>query len=236
MNRKIVFTANTSWYLYNFRKNTIKALIDTGYMVNTVAPDIKYADKLMELGAVHSTIYMDIHSKNPFKDIKTFFSYIKQYKIIQPHLILNFTPKSNIYSTLAAKLLGKSVINNISGLGNIFVSGGITNKIVKFLYKISQPFACHIFFQNNDDMELFLKKKTVDALKISKLPGSGVNLIQFGFSELPKVSDKFILISRMIMEKGIVEFAMSAERVKKIYKTVDFAIIGDIEPNNKSGI
>jgi len=236
MNNKIVLTANTSWYLYNFRKGTIKALIDTGYKVYTVAPDFKYAEKLSELGTIHSFIYMDIHSRNPFKDIATFFSYIKQYKTIQPYLVLNFTPKPNIYSTLAAAIMRRQVINNISGLGNVFVSAGITNRIVKLLYKISQRFANHIFFQNNDDMEFFLKKKMIDSSKVSQLPGSGVDVHQFAFSELPEEPDKFILISRMIKEKGIELYALAAEKVRKIYTNVEFALIGDIEPNNPSGI
>ncbi|OUF38872.1 hypothetical protein AZZ64_001561, partial [Enterobacter cloacae] len=81
---KISITANTSWYIYNFRKNTIRALREKGYEVFAICPDDEYQDKLEELGCTFIVIPMQRWGKNPLSDLKTLFAFykvFKQYKI-----------------------------------------------------------------------------------------------------------------------------------------------------------
>ncbi|TEW55737.1 hypothetical protein E2R68_05010 [Psychromonas sp. RZ22] len=113
----IAITSNTSWYLYNFRKNTILALIDQGYQVIAIVPEDEYSIKLSELGCEFIDINIDQGGANPVKDIKTFFYFYRIYKKNKIDVTLNFTPKNNIYSTLAAHFNGTKSINNIAGLG-----------------------------------------------------------------------------------------------------------------------
>ncbi|MEZ9488243.1 glycosyltransferase [Vibrio breoganii] len=153
--RKIVITANTSWYLFNFRKNTITALIQEGYCVIAVSPKDGYSKKLETLGVEHFHIDIDQGGTNPINDLKTFFSFVTLYRKLKPDVVLNFTPKNNIYSTLASRLFGAKAINNIAGLGMVFINENLTAKLARFLYKISQPQAHTIFFQNDEDKTLF---------------------------------------------------------------------------------
>ncbi|MBF4396096.1 glycosyltransferase, partial [Vibrio anguillarum] len=97
--KRVVITSNTSWYLYNFRKNTINSLLNSGYVVVTIAPKDDYSEKLQDLGAEYHHIAIDQGGTNPVKDIVTFFSFVKLYRKIRPAVVLNFTPKNNIYST-----------------------------------------------------------------------------------------------------------------------------------------
>lgn len=175
----IAITANTSWYLYNFRKNTILSLLDKGFKVIVIAPKDKYSDYLSGLGCEYTDIAIDQGGSNPIKDILTMYLFYKIYKLRQPEVVLNFTPKNNIYSTFAASANNIPSINNIAGLGILFINESLTSKIARFLYKLSQRKASKIFFQNEDDRSLFLENKLAPAQLTERLPGSGVDLKRF---------------------------------------------------------
>ncbi len=143
----IAITANTSWYLYNFRQNTIKSLINSGYKVLAIAPTDDYSERLKNLGCLFESISIDQGGKNPLKDIYTILNFYRIFKTHSIKCVLNFTPKNNIYGTLAASLLNIKVINNIAGLGTLFIDENLSAKIARKLYKISQKKASKIFFK-----------------------------------------------------------------------------------------
>nr|WP_197931269.1 glycosyltransferase family 4 protein [Erwinia rhapontici] len=235
---KIVISANTSWYIYNFRRNTILTLIENDYHVIVVSPKDEYSDKLVELGADFKNIIIQRDGTNPIKDLFTCISFYFLYKKLSPNLVLNFTPKNNIYSTIAAKLLKIKVINNIAGLGTVFVNETFVSKIARFLYKVSQPHADVIFFQNDDDRTIFLENRITTEDKTERLPGSGVDLTRF---EIQKSNNdgvtRFLLVARMLYEKGISYYADAAEILKAEYGgSVEFYLLGFIDDQNPKGI
>ncbi|MCO7051842.1 glycosyltransferase family 1 protein, partial [Proteus terrae] len=122
---------------------------------------------------------MDKNSRNPFKDFFTIISYRKIFKKIKPDIIFNFTPKSNIYSSLAANSRKSRIVNNISGLGNSFTSNKVLTFIVKTLYKLSSRKTSKIFFQNNDDLDFFIKNSIASPNKLERIMGSGVDINRF---------------------------------------------------------
>ena len=151
---------------------------------------------------------------------------------------LNFTPKNNIYSTLAAYFNGTKSVNNIAGLGILFINESITSKIVRFLYKISQSKASKLFFQNEDDRELFLDKKITTTVETDRLPGSGVDLTRFVLS--PAIDDgtvRFLLIARMLYDKGIGQYVEAARSLKKKYgANVELCLLGFLDVSNPSAV
>jgi len=236
--RLVVISSNTSWYLYNFRKNTILTLINAGYDVMAVAPEDKYSKKLEGLGVEYVNIYIDQGGSNPLKDLATFLSFVKLYYITRPDFILNFTPKNNIYSTLAGAIFGSKSINNIAGLGMVFIKESITSKLAKFLYKLSQKRAYRVFFQNDDDKQLFEKYKLAPLEIIDRLPGSGVDLTRFKVS--PSKNDgvvRFLLVARMLYDKGIGHYIAAARILRERYgDSVEFRLLGFLDVNNPSAI
>jgi len=234
----IAISANTSWYLYNFRKNTITALIDLGYQVIAIAPHDTYTTKLEGLGARFIHVDIDQSGTNPINDIKTLCSLRKIISKNRVDIVLNFTPKNNIYGTLAAKLSGTKSINNIAGLGTLFVNETLTSKIVRMLYKVSQCYAHKIFFQNEDDRALFINTGIVRAELTDRLPGSGADLSRFSIT--PAVDDgvtRFLLIARMLYEKGIGHYVEAARILKRDYGfRVEFSLLGFLDVNNPSAV
>ncbi|MFL3653300.1 MAG: glycosyltransferase family 4 protein [Pseudoalteromonas sp.] len=234
----IVITANTSWYVYNFRKNTIRALIESGFSVVVVAPRDEYSEKLQELGCSFINIRIDSGGTNPVNDLKTFYDFYKIYKSAKIDIVLNFTPKNNIYSTLAARLAGVKSINNIAGLGTLFISESFASKIARVLYKYSQSKADFIFFQNEDDRALFKSHKIAQNVKSDRLPGSGADLSRFIVSPAPDDGvTRFLLIARMLFDKGIGQYVDAARALKKQYgDAVEFRLLGFLDVDNPSAV
>lgn len=237
MNKKIVISSNTSWSIYNFRLNLARELKNQGYEVFIVAPYDKYTERLKEEFEYHN-IWMNNKGTNPIEDMKTTMEFYKLYKKIQPDIVLNYTIKPNIYGTIACSLLGIKTINNIAGLGTLFIKENFVTKIAKWLYKYSQRKADKIFFQNRDDKELFINEGLVKKNKCDVLPGSGVDAKKFVPLEDENKDNKFrfLLIARMLWDKGIGEYVEAAKIIKSKYKNVEFQLLGPLDVVNPTAI
>ncbi len=235
--KKVIIAINSSWYAYFMRYNLAKALKNNGYEVLFLAPfDEKYSEILKQ---DFKFIHIDIDSAgiNPFKDIATLFSFYKIYKSQKPDVVLNFTIKPNIYSAFIAGMLGIKSINNITGLGTIFIKQNILTKIVKMFYKVSLNLSTKVFFQNKDDKKLFIENNMVKEIKTDLVPGSGVDLERFRSIEKEKNTKfTFLLIARLLKDKGVLEYIEAIKILKENYKDVEFQILGEVGSNNKTSI
>jgi len=235
---KIAVVLNTSWNIYNFRKGLILSLLDKGNEVITIAPKDTYTYKLMDLGCRHIPVKMDSRGANPIKDFLLILELYWIYKKVKPDVILHYTIKPNIYGTIAASLLRIPVINNVCGLGTMFLKDNLISRIAILMYRLSFRFPKKIFFQNKDDKKLFLKKRIVSKKACDILPGSGINTSDF----MPKPRNSksgtftFLLISRLIYDKGIVEFIEAIEQLNNEGINAKFQLLGQIDEKHKRGI
>ena len=237
--KKVLFSANTSWYLYNFRQSTIKKFVDLGHQVICVAPKDEYSKKLIKLGSKHIDISIDNKGKNPLKDlvliIKLYFIYSKN----KPDLIFHFTIKNNIYGAWAAFLARKKFVNNITGLGTIFIQNNLTSKLVYLMYKLSQPFAENIFCQNKDDYNLLIQNNLIAREKLEILPGSGVDLEKFNprNQKIRKDNEfRFIYCGRMIADKGLNELIAAFSKINEKNIKCYLWLCGFVDEKNHSAI
>lgn len=235
MNKTIVVCANTSWYIFNFRRSTIDMLVDSGWTVMTLAGDDEYANQLVSLGAKHHKVFLNSTGKNPVVDFFTLIHFWWRYRE-KPTAVLNFTPKCNIYSCLAAYLRGIPSINNISGMGSGILSKGPVSFFLRRLYGIVSRVAAITYFQNSDDRKYFLEEFDHPCEKALLIPGSGVNLSQFEYAPLNKGSKiRFGMFTRIIEEKGVKHFVEAARSLKQKY-TVEFVIAGSVDHGRKNAI
>lgn len=235
--KKVAIVINTAWNLFNFRLNLARSIKNAGHDVVLIAPYDSYSEILKKEFAIYD-IYISNKGTNPKQDIKTSIQFYQLYKQLKPDIVLQYTIKPNIYGTIACHLLGIKSINNIAGLGTLFINQGFVTKIAKLLYKFSQARASKIFFQNNDDFKLFTEERLVDAKKCSILPGSGVDLEKFKPVEHNKKDNifRFLLVSRMLWDKGIKEYVEAAAIIKKQHNLVEFQLLGFLDVENKSAI
>ncbi|NQX88250.1 MAG: glycosyltransferase family 4 protein [Halioglobus sp.] len=206
--KTVTLSANTSWYLFNFRASTIRRLIRDGYHVVCLSPFDNYSDKLVhQLGAKWLPLPMDNMGNNPAKDLSLVFRLWRYYQRLQPVAALHFTIKNNIYGTWAAKLARVPAVNNISGLGTAFIRSGMVLAIVRLLYKSSQPLAFRVFCQNQEDFSQLVNSRLVARGRLELLPGSGVDLVRFHPSlRREQIGPlRFLYAGRMLRDKGINE-------------------------------
>jgi glycosyltransferase involved in cell wall biosynthesis len=236
-NRTIIITINTSWNIFNFRVELLKALQKEGYKIVCVAPYDEYSKKLEELGFEYHEIKMNNKGTNPIEDMKLIRDYYALYKKINPDVILQYTIKPNIYGSIAARLLGKNVISNISGLGTVFLNDNLSSKIARWLYKVSLV-KNKVFFQNSEDKNLFVKNGLVKETQTDLLPGSGINTSIYKPSEplVQNDSPVFMMIARLVRDKGIGEYIEAIKEVKKTHPNIEFKLLGSLYPNNPTAI
>lgn len=233
---KVLFIGNTAWSMYNFRRSLFSELINQNYKVFVVSPqDNYYQDKLKELGCC--CITLDISSKgvNPVTDIKLFFDIRKVLKQTKPDFCFFYTIKPNIYGCLAAKSLNIKHIAIITGLGYTFINHNIISLIAMKLYKYSLKSAYKVWFLNSEDKDIFTQNKLVKESNTSILKGEGIDLSHFTLSDLP-LKTSFLLIARMLWDKGIGEFVEAAKKLKNKYPEIEFNLLGFIGVDNPSAI
>jgi glycosyltransferase involved in cell wall biosynthesis len=216
--KTVALLVNTSWNIYNFRMNIVKALIDEGYEVLCMAPLDNYSAQLVSDHVKYIPVKMENRGVNPWKDFLLFLSLWKLFKQHKPHVILQFTIKPNVYGSMAARLLGIPVINNVSGLGTVFLNNNWSSKIALSLYKIAFRSPYKVFFQNSEDRDLFVHRRLVKADRTQVIPGSGVNLHRFSYQPYKRQSPFiFLMASRLIHDKGVFEYLQASKAVKGKY-------------------
>ena len=236
---RIALVANTSWYIYNFRYELIKQLILHGNQVQCFSNKDNYSEKLQIKYCENINWNVTRTTINPFHALSSIYELFQLIRKNNIDVILSFTPKGNLFGCVAAYLNQKPIINNISGLGRIFINQSYFTLFLRFLFNKLLKNSHKVFFQNSNDIELLINKINNKKINIDLIPGSGVNLDRFiSNRKLPKSESEydFLLIARMIKEKGIYDFIEAARLVRKKYKQTRFALLGFIENNHKSAI
>ena len=238
MNKKIILVANTSWYLFNFRLNLLLHLQSLGYEVIAVAPLDAYSSRFAAQGITFKAMPMDNKGTHPVKDSLLILRFVWLFFTLKPACILSYTPKCNIYSSLAAGFLTIPIINNVSGLGTAFIKENFVTKIVKWLYVVSLKKSAKIFFQNNDDLSLFVETGLVKAELTALLPGSGVDVQRFTPLKNASPGNKFVflLVARMLKDKGVVEFVNATRLLKIQYPSIECQLLGFLDAKNSTAI
>jgi glycosyltransferase involved in cell wall biosynthesis len=247
---RVMIALNSAWNLLNFRSELIKALLAHGHQVILVAPADEHVKELEALGTRFVDLPIRAHGTSPFADLVIFWRFIKLMRTERPDVLLAYTAKPNIYGGLAGRWLGVPVINNITGLGSVFIRGDWLARVLVTLYRLSLTRSKRVFFQNPDDHRLFTEMGLVRNEQCSVLPGSGVDLRRFQPVPLPRlrcidnVEDRFdkdrhfvfLLVARLLKDKGVQEFAEAARLLKPRYPWVEFALLGFQDAQNPNAV
>ena len=241
MAKKILISLNAAWNLLNFRTGLIHGLISSGFEVVALAPQDKYVSELELLGCRFVHLEMDNKGINPFRDFLLLWHYWRLLRAEKPDLCLLYTVKPNVFGSLASSSLGIPFINNVSGLGATFIQGGWLKKFVSALYKLAFKKSNRVFFQNSDDLRLFLQNKLVKFELADVLPGSGINLNRFLPYDYPVGKAltspfRFLLIARMLKDQGVVEYVNAAQLLKESGIMAEFCLLGFLDVQNPTAI
>ena len=234
----LVLSINASWNVLNFRRGLVDDWLEAGWRVVAMTPADTYASRLAEIGVEHVPIAIDSAGLSPVRDLGLLLSYRRRLRQLRPDAFLGFTAKPNIYGSLAAHSLGIPVINNISGLGTAFMKDGPLRWIVERLYRLALRRSATVFFQNEEDRQLFIDRGLVRATKARLLAGSGVDLAHFA----PRPGDRppgpftFLLAGRLLWQKGVGEYVEAARLVRREAPEARFQLLGFLEAANVSAV
>ena len=223
--KRILFLANHFIPLYSFRKELINEMLKQGHELYLSLPKSDANKYFEDIGCHIVETEIDRRGVNPIKDLKLIRFYRKMIPLINPDIIFSYTIKPNIYGTIASNGKYKQVCN-ITGTGATFLKKNLVSTICEILYKLSVNKCYKVFFQNTGDRDLFIKKGLVKN-NYAMLPGSGCNLQQHAFVQLPEDDQiRFLFIGRVMKLKGIDQYLQAAEIITKKYPNTKFYIAG----------
>lgn len=236
---KFLLIAGLAESLLNFRGPLIAALQARGLQVHVAAPDMgpeHPTRKALEArGVTVHTIPLARTGANPIADLRTLWALWRLMRDVQPNFMLGYTVKPVIYGSLAAWLAGvPRRFALITGLGYAFQGDGRRSRmqaLVQSLYSFALARVQKVFFQNPDDETLFRQRRILRGDVASVVVnGSGVDVAQFEVAPLPQQL-RFLLIARLLGDKGVREYAAAARRVRARHPHIRCALVGWIDQN-----
>ena len=245
MTRKIdfIFLSNSSWYIWNFRRNLINELIKNKHSILVIAPKDSYTDLIIKEGCKFINWNLKRSSINPINEFISIIDIYKIYKKYKPKVIHQFTIKSCFYGSLIARIINKSyVVNSITGLGHIFLTKNLKNYFLKILLLPLYKFALSyrnstLIFQNQSDFKIYKNLSLIKENDNKVIRGSGVNTNYYSKDEKIKTNIKEPIIlfpARIIKEKGIVELLKACSNLWNNGKIFKLKIVGDFDKGNRS--
>lgn len=244
---RIAIVANTAWYLLNFRGSLIRRLIEAGHTVIAVAPSGDGDAEFSRQGLTFESVPISGGGTNPLVEFRSVLGLYAVFRRHRIELVLSYTPKGNLYSALAGIACGLTFVPNVSGLGRSFIQKSFVTYIVSALYRLTFGRARHVFFQNNEDRQIFIEAGFVRPEQSERLPGSGVDLTRFAVSHPPVSSSNdsvlttpypitFLMVARMMWDKGVGEYVDAARLVRARYPYARFILLGFLDVDNPSAV
>ena len=231
---KILVISPKNKTVFNFRGDLIKHMISSGNEVIVTGPNREYEEDILALGVKkfvevplvkdNTSVSGDLAYMNKLKEV------IKSEK---PDMVFSYTIKPVVYGSIAAKSCKvPHIYAMVTGLGRVYANGGLKVKLIrmvtKMLYKKAFKACAKVIFQNDDDIKEFVAQKYLPADKAMKVDGSGVNMNRFTRTELPS-EPVFLMVSRIIREKGVMEYCEASRELKKSVPNARCILLGGFD-------
>lgn len=233
---KIAIIANSSKGLWGFRQDLIQELLRNNAVI-AITPNNGSWDELLNIGCNMINVPVDRRGMNPLKDISIFLKYKEILKRENPDLVITYTIKPNVYGGFACRMLKIPYAVNITGLGTAFENGGLLKKIVTVMNKVACKKAKVVFFENEENRQIFIREKIVKESQTHRLNGAGVNLDKYQVTEYPKGEKiKFLFMGRVMAEKGIDELFEAMKKLIADGVNCELDVLGGYEEDYKAKI
>ena len=230
---KIILSANTDWYLFNFRLALARNIREEGADVLMLSPPGPYVEKIREEGFQWTRIDIARENVDPLEDFRTLLSFLHLYRRERPDLVHNFTVKPVIYGSIAGRLAGvHATVSSVTGLGYPFVNPGrraaVLRMLVLPLYRIALTAPnSNVVFHNAADKEFFVKRRVVSEEAALVIEGSGVDPEEFKPGPEPTGQPVVLMASRMLWDKGVAEIIQAARILKARGVSASIILAGD---------
>lgn len=238
----IVVVAGYAPSLINFREPLLRSMVAAGHRVIACAPekDPAIERKLQDMGVDYRAIPMRRAGLTPGSDVVWLLRFHRLLRRCRPDVVFAYTAKPVIFGSLAARAAGvPAVASMITGLGYSLAGPRLLRQANRWLYRAALAGNDVVFFQNADDLQDFRSLGIVPAdaerPRAIVTNGSGVDLDHYADDPLTAASAPesivFLLIARLLRDKGIVEYVDAARRLKGRYPGARFQLVGFFDVN-----
>ena len=234
----VLMTVNAAWNIWNFRRPLVQALHADGHRITILAPPDGAVPDLEALGCRVLPLQMSVKGLNPIEDLHLVRRFKRAFREERPDIVLSYTIKNNVFGALARRSPPLPFVPNVTGLGTAFLSGNMLQTVAETLYRTAFAPLPVVFFQNADDRALFIERRMVRPDQARLLPGSGIDLEHFRPVPLPGAGQPttFLMIARLLRDKGVVEFVEAARRIRKTHPGTRFQLLGATASENRTAI
>lgn len=238
---KIILSANTDWYLYNFRLSLACYLREHGFDVCLVSPPGRFKGMLEKQGFRWISWELGRKTLAPWRELGSLLRLVNIYRREQPDLIHHFTIKPVLYGSFAARLAGRpALVNSITGRGYVFLGedrrAGFLKEAVKPLYKLalSSPNSA-LIFENENDRQYFLAERLVSPDRTWLIEGVGVDPDVFSPLPEPEGAPVILMAARMLWDKGV-GVLVEAARILHSRVNARVVLVGEPDPGNPNSV
>jgi len=234
----ILMSENSIWNTRYFRRAVATALIADGHRVTVLGPEDDGVSEIEGFGCRFIPLKMSVKGLDPLEELMLIRRFKRLFRSERPDIILSYTIKNNIFGAMAARHCGIPFLPNMTGGGTALLSGGVLWWIAKQLYRRAFARLPVVFFGNDDDLDLFVSCGLVGSAQARRLPGDGIDLNRFAATDYPEETDApiFLMIARVIRDKGVIEYVEAAHQVKNRFPKARFQLLGPANCENRTAI
>lgn len=238
--RKVLVVASLAWSLVNFRGRLLADMVAAGHEVTAAAPeaDPEIFRVLTGMGVGYVQVPMQRASHSVAADLRTLMALVRLIRALRPNIVLAYTQKPIVYSGIAARLAGHTqFFAMVSGLGHAFTDDGgggrrLLRGVLARLYRLALGKAQAVIVFNSDDgAEMARHDMLPPGLPVVQVPGSGIDIGRFAQKALPVGPPVFLLIARLLVNKGLREYVTAARILRTEFPGVRFQVLGPPDAN-----
>lgn len=238
--QRVLVIAGYARSLVLFREALLRELVERGYTVAACAAedDPEVARRLRNLGVAYHSVRLRRAGTNPLLDLNYVADLVRLMRKCRPDVVFAYTHKPIIFGSLAATICGAPMIfSMVTGLGYAFTARAglrrqLTGRVVEKLYRLALRSNTAVFFQNADDRDELQSRGVLPVgMRTTIVGGSGVDLDRFQPALPVEDPPTFLLIGRLLKDKGIIEYVEAARLIRARYKRARFHLVGPLDSN-----
>lgn len=234
----VLFCCNSVFGMVNFRSGVIRHLVAQGNRVIVVAPRDEYVSALAPLGAHYEEWRLSGRGTHILFELSAIRQLGRIYREARPDVAFHFTVKPVIYGALMARRFHIPFISVLTGLGYAFINKNWVSEAAVALYRYTLRWSLEVWLLNREDEQAIRQRGLLRGARIRLLPGEGVDIEHYCPGERAAQSSKvrFLLIARLLRDKGILDFVEAARILRARGVDAQFALLGQADADNPTAI
>lgn len=242
MQKKLLFVVNVDWFFVSHRLPIALAAQQQGYEIHLACGFTDQTAYLSNLGFKLHPLELSRSGTRLWDELGTFKNIYTVLKKVKPDIAHFVTIKPVLYGGLASRLLGiRQRVASIAGLGYIFIARGIKATLLRFFVSLMYRLALRssktkVIFQNPDDKQLLLDMGAITPEQVVMIRGSGVDLSRYQMQAEPEGIPVVMLVARLLIDKGVLEFVEAAKKLNEQSLTVRMVLVGDADDGNPKSV